>query len=70
MMTPIIEMIETANPSVKVGKVDVTTESRSAAKFGVRGIPKLVFMKNGEIVHESTGVMGQGAIQMKLNEIA
>ena len=69
MLAPIISEIETTNPNVKVGKIDVTTESRAAAKFGVRGIPKLVYLKDGEIVHEATGVQPKEVIQAKLNEI-
>jgi len=69
VLAPIISEIEKANPDVKVGKVDVTTEMKSAVKFGVRGIPKLVYMKNGEVVGESVGVQSATVIQAKLNSL-
>jgi thioredoxin 1 len=69
MLAPVIEEIDRANPDVKVGKVDVTTEMRSAAKFGVRGIPKLVYLKDGEVVHESVGAQSLGTIQEQLNSL-
>ena len=50
-IAPIIEEIaEDYKGKVKVGKVDVDQNQNSAMKFGVRSIPTLLILKNGEVV--------------------
>ncbi len=40
---------------LKVGKVDVDTNQRVAASYGIQSIPTLLIFKNGEIVERITG---------------
>ncbi|HWB57888.1 MAG TPA: thioredoxin [Chthoniobacteraceae bacterium] len=50
MIAPILD--EVANEkvgSVKIGKVDVEDNPQLAARFGIRGVPTLLFFKNGEV---------------------
>ena len=46
---------KTARVKVKVCKVDVDKNSQSAARFGVRGIPYIVLLKDGKQVDSVTG---------------
>ena len=55
-IAPIIEEIaEDYKGKVKVGKVDVDQNQNSAMKFGVRIIPTLLILKNGEVVNQIVG---------------
>ena len=57
-IAPILE--EVANEykgKVKVGKVDVDQNQNTAMKYGVRSIPTLLLMKNGEVVNQLVGAV-------------
>lgn len=58
MLTPTIdELIKeyADDKDVKILKVNVDVQPAIADKFGVRGIPNVVFVKNGEIVTRFAG---------------
>ncbi len=59
MIGPIIEQIgEEYAEKVVVGKVDVDNNDEATAKYGIRNIPTVLYIKNGEIVDK---VVGAGA---------
>jgi len=66
-LTPIIDGLVTDNPDIKIGKVNVDSNGVAARKYGVRGIPMLVFLKDGEVVDTSVGVLSKAQIQAKLD---
>jgi thioredoxin 1 len=49
-----------------VGKVNVDEHGALAAKFGVRNIPTLIVLKNGEIVEKVVGAVSKGELEAKL----
>ena len=49
------ELAEKHDGQLKVCKVDVDANMESAAKFGVRGIPYIILLKDGKKVDEVTG---------------
>jgi thioredoxin 1 len=50
-----------------VGKLDVDANQRTAAKFGVQGIPTLLILKEGREVDRLVGVQSREAILARLN---
>ena len=50
-----------------VGKVDVDTNPTIAAKYGVRNIPTILVMKNGEVVDKVVGAVAKEALAEKLD---
>ena len=69
-IAPIIEEIaEDYKGKVKVGKVDVDQNQNSAMKFGVRSIPTLLILKNGEVVNQIVGSVPKSEISEKLDAI-
>jgi thioredoxin len=68
MIAPTIEMLarELAG-RVLVGKLDVDANQRTAAKFGVQGIPTLLILKNGREVDRMVGVQSREQILKRLN---
>jgi len=72
MMGPVIEEIANDfadNPKVKVGKVDVDSNSELAQKYSIMSIPALKFFKNGEIAAELIGVQGKESIVEEINKL-
>lgn len=55
MLAPIIEEIKNEVSDIKVVKINVDENQEIAAKFGVRSIPTLVFVKDGKIAKQSVG---------------
>ena len=57
MLKPILEEFEKAHPELKITRVNIDEEEELAEKYGVSGIPCLVFLKDGEEVAREVGVM-------------
>jgi thioredoxin 1 len=56
MLAPVIEEVkaETAD-FLKVVKVNVDDNPELASQYGVRSIPTLVFVKNGQVANQAVG---------------
>jgi thioredoxin 1 len=57
-----LEQYETEINEVKVLKVDIEVDHEMAQEFGVRSIPTLVYMVDGEVIDKVTGLQ-------KINEL-
>ncbi len=56
MISPLIdELAEEMGDTAVIGKVEVDTAQALAAKYGVRSIPFLLFMKDGEVKDQIVG---------------
>ncbi len=54
---------------IKVGKVDVDKNQKIAMKYGVRSIPTLLVLKDGEVVNQIVGAVPKENITDVLNEV-
>ncbi len=62
-ITPIIEKISQNSPqNIKICKVNIEKETDLAKRFGIKSIPTVIVLKNGEIQNRSIGVTGEKAI--------
>jgi thioredoxin 1 len=52
-----------------VGKVDVDSNPGVAMKFGIRNIPTLLFIKNGEVVDKQVGTVPKQVLVDKLEAL-
>jgi thioredoxin len=48
MIAPVIEQLAAERTDVRFAKLNVDENSRTAAQFGVQGIPLLIFFKDGQ----------------------
>lgn len=70
MLTPIIEeMAKEYEGKAVIGKCDVEAADEIAAKFGVRNIPTIIFLKNGELVDKQVGACKKGDLVAKLEKL-
>ena len=70
MVGPIIEDMATEfEGKAVIGKVDVDKYGSISAKFGVRNIPTIIFMKNGELVDKSVGAVPEATLVAKLEAL-
>ena len=68
MVGPLVE--EIANEykgKFLVGKVNVDHNAAISAKYGIRNIPTILFIKNGEVVERHVGAISKGELQKKIN---
>ncbi|HMN06744.1 MAG TPA: thioredoxin [Flavobacteriales bacterium] len=49
-----------------VGKVNVDHNPQVAMKYGIRSIPTILFLKNGEVVDRSVGAVPKAVLANKL----
>jgi len=70
MVGPIVEDMATEfEGKAVIGKVDVDKYGSISAKFGVRNIPTIIFMKNGELVDKSVGAVPKATLVAKLEAL-
>lgn len=69
MLTPIVdELANDYEGKANICKVNTDEEQDLAVKYGVRSIPTLVVLKNGELVDTMVGVQSKGAISEKIDK--
>lgn len=54
---------------IEVRKVNVDQNSELTAKFGVKSIPSLFFLKGKEIIDKTVGLVSTNTITEKINQI-
>ena len=70
MVAPIVEELAAEyEGKVKVGKVDVDSEQKIAAEFGIRSIPTLLLFKEGKLAETLVGALPKKHIQEKLEAV-
>ena len=53
---------------IKVGKLNVDDNPTTATKYGIRGIPTLLFFKGGKVIQQVTGVKSKAEIKKIIDE--
>ena len=67
MIAPIMdELAVKYDGQVKITKLDVDTNPKSAARFGVRSIPTILFFKDGQVVDQVIGAVPKAALEAKV----
>ena len=70
MIGPLInEISKEFEGKALVGKVNVDQNANVSAQFGVRSIPTVLFIKNGEVVDKSVGAVPKATLEAKLNAL-
>lgn len=54
---------------VKIIKVNVDESPMVSSKYYVRGLPTLLFIKNGSVMTQISGAVSQNIIESKLKEV-
>ena len=69
MMGPVLEQVaEEVGGKALVAKVNVDEAKELAAKFGVRSIPALFVLKNGEVFEQFVGVQDKTKLVDAINK--
>jgi len=68
MVSPIVEEIanEYGADQAVIGKVNVDENPEISMRFGIRNIPTILFLKNGEVVDKQVGAVPKHVLEEKL----
>lgn len=67
---PIVdELAKEYEGKVKVGKLNVDQNPKTAAKYGIMSIPSLLIFKNGEVTKTMIGIQGKENLKKELEKI-
>ncbi len=68
MVGPVVEeLAKEYEGKAKIGKVNVDENPNISAKFGIRSIPTILYIKGGEVVDKSVGAVPKAALAEKLD---
>jgi len=69
VLKPIIESIVSKYPDVNFGEVDIDQERNIAISEGIRGVPAVIFYKNGVAVDRMVGVRPANEYVQKIDSL-
>ena len=70
MLAPVIEALAgELEGKVKIGKLNVDNAPETAQKYGIMSIPTLLYIKNGEVVNKTVGVISKAEIEQVINSL-
>jgi len=69
MIGPVVEeLAKEYAGKMKIGKLDVDTNPKSASTYGIMSIPSLIFIKNGKVMDQVIGALNKVALKRKIEE--
>ncbi|MDR1090412.1 MAG: thioredoxin [Prevotella sp.] len=70
MVGPIVEELAAEyEGKVTIGKVDVDNNDEITSKYGIRNIPTILFIKNGEVVDKQVGAAQKSVLTEKVENL-
>jgi thioredoxin 1 len=69
-IAPVVKAVAAAYAGkLKVAKVNVDENSATPSQYGIRGIPTLLFFKNGKVADQVVGYVAQDVIEEKVKNL-
>jgi thioredoxin 1 len=69
-IAPVVDSVATSYAGkLKVAKVNVDQNSATPSRYGIRGIPALLFFKGGKVIDQLVGYVGQDVIEEKVKHL-
>ena len=68
-LLPIVENISKEMSAVKFCKINIDNSPNLAKMHGIRGVPVLVFMKDGKEISRNVGLMNATDLKSKISQI-
>jgi len=69
-IAPVLEQLATEHAGkLKVAKLDVDMNIKTASRYNVRSIPMLLFFKDGKVVDQIVGAVPKTTIEGKIGQL-
>lgn len=69
VLTPILNGVLENYPDINAGEVNIDIHSDLAIKDGIRGVPTIVFYKNGQVVDKMVGLQPAQAYTQRIESL-
>ncbi len=70
MIAPILDEVALEfDGRIKVTKVDVDSNNKTAARYNIMSIPSLLLFKNGQLVDQIVGAMAKSQLTSRLEKV-
>lgn len=69
MLGPIIDELAENNKDIIIGKLNVDENSKTSVEYGIRGIPTIIFFKDGVEVDKIVGVTSKSGFQQIIDKL-
>jgi thioredoxin 1 len=70
MMAPVIDKLaKDYEGKIKIGKLNVEENPQTASQYGIMSIPAFKIFKDGQVVSEFVGAMGEDDLKAKIEEV-
>lgn len=69
MIAPVVEeLAKEYQNKMKIGKLNVDSNPKTATNYAVMSIPTLIFFKNGRVMKQVAGVLSKADLKRKIEE--
>ncbi|MFA5093495.1 MAG: thioredoxin [Candidatus Omnitrophota bacterium] len=69
MIAPVVdELAKEYIGKMKIGKVDIDSNSKVATQLGVMSIPTIMFFKNGKVANQLVGALNKSELKRNIEE--
>jgi thioredoxin 1 len=68
-LAPVMNDIVSEYPMVGYQQIDIDNSPELAQKYGIKGVPTILFEKNGTVVQQVVGLMPKSHYQKILNNL-
>jgi thioredoxin 1 len=69
MVAPVLDELANENENVQFVKCNVDDSPKTSTSFGIRNIPTVLFLKNGNVIDKQVGVAPKAVYQEKINSL-
>ncbi len=70
MLSPVLDKVASRfEGKLKVVKCNVDENQDIAAKYAIYSIPNLVFFRDGQVINQAVGYMGEAQLAAKVDEV-
>ena len=63
MLAPVFEQVAQQNQNINFAKCNTEEAMELAAQYNISSIPRLLFFKDGELLHTISGAVGEETLQ-------
>ena len=71
MLAPVLdELVRESNGKVTLAKVNVDENPGLAARYGIRSIPTVLFVRSGKVLDQTIGTVPKAQLKKKLDALA
>jgi thioredoxin 1 len=69
-LSPVVDQVATTYAGkLKVAKVNVDENGATPSRYGIRGIPALLFFKGGKVADQIVGYVPQSVVEEKIQRV-